>query len=68
MTMPRRRPAENEDVIVLDSIGSPALSFAVPAALRLLSTPINEIRKDRPTLRVVTGDPHALGSHLPSQQ
>lgn len=57
-----------DDVIVLDSLGSPALSFAVPAALKLLAEPIAQVRQKRPALRVVSGDPHAPRRHLPAQQ
>ena len=49
------RAQADEEIIVLDSIGSPALSFAVPAALRLLSTQIERARQQKPALRAVTG-------------
>ena len=58
------RAQADEEIIVLDSIGSPALSFAVPAALRLLSTQIERARQQKPALRAVTGEGNVPRSHL----
>jgi hypothetical protein len=62
-----RRPAD-EEIVVLDSIGTPALSFAVPAALRLLKSQINNLQTSKRKLRVVTGEQCAERSNLPPQQ
>ena len=62
------RARTDEEIIVLDSIGSPALSFAVPAALRLLSGQIEQVRQRKPALRAVTGESNAPRSHLLPQQ
>lgn len=62
------RPQPDDDVLVLDSAGTPALSFAVPAALRLLHTQIDNIRRARPPLKIVNGDQGANCSNVPPQQ
>lgn len=54
--------AATDDIVVLDSAGTPALSFAVPAALRLLQTQIDNIRQARPRLAVVNGGENGLSN------
>lgn len=58
----------DEEIVVLDSIGTPALSFAVPAALRLLKSQINNLRASKPALRVINGEQCVERSNLPPQQ
>jgi len=51
----RRGQSDDDEIIVLDSIGTPALSSAVPAALRLLRSQLDGLRKNKPRLNAVTG-------------
>lgn len=55
--MKRRRPRKDldDDIVVLDSIGTPALCFAVPATLRLLQSQLEELRRSRARLEVHQG-------------
>lgn len=51
----RRGQSDDDEIIVLDSIGTPALSSAVPAALRLFRSQLDNLRKNRPQLAVHNG-------------
>lgn len=50
-----RREDPDDDIVVLDSIGTPALCFAVPATLRLLQGQFEELRRNRARLEVHQG-------------
>lgn len=51
----RRSQLDDEEIVVLDSIGTPALSCAVPAAMRLLRSQLDNLRTNRPYLVAHSG-------------